>query len=70
MLLNCSDLFSLATTLPVQYRKEIISFLRKLMGPAAGGRKRQRGGQDEVSSAMDWLVGSSQYQLPHNLWTF
>lgn len=34
------------------------------MGPVV-----RRRGQDEVSGAMDWLVGSSQYQLQHNLET-
>lgn len=46
----------------VKCRKEIISFLRR-----SEGSGRHGGGQDEVSSAMDWLVGSSQYQLLHKL---
>lgn len=37
------------------------------MGPAAGGATDRGGGQEEVSSAMDWLVGSSRYQFPRHL---
>lgn len=63
--LLCSNTWAvLAAMLCLKCGKEMIRFLRKSKG-SSGHRRRQ----DEVSSATDWTVGNSLYQLPHKLGT-